>query len=115
MDEIVKKYPLKTKTENPKFNYLVRSNDSMDYYLYDEFNDALDKLKMMSLERHSHIICLYEPYFDTQTREWHGQNTFTACNGKIRYDKHARVDLHLAFYVNAGEWLNPDVKLRYFN
>jgi len=111
MSKYIIKYPMKSKTEKPRFNYLERSNDSLDYYLYYEFDDALNKVRTMSLTERGHITCLYEPYFNTITREWYGQKTFTAYDGIVKYDKHARADLHLAFYVNAGEWLNPDIKL----
>lgn len=111
MNENIKKYSMKTNTEIPSFNYLVRSNDDMDYYLFFEFDDALNKLKTLSLENRGHIACLFETFFNTTTREWHGQNTFTAYDGIIEYDKHAKVELHLEFYINAGEWLNPDIKL----
>lgn len=111
MSKNIIKYPMKSKTERPRFNYLVRSNDSMDYYLYYEFDDALNKTKTMSLKERGHIARLYEPYFNVSTREWYGQNTFTAYDGIVEYNKHARAVLHLEFYVNAGEWLNPDIKL----
>jgi len=68
MNENIKKYPMKTKTEKPNFNFLVRSNDGMDYYLFYEFDDALNQLKAMSLDNKGHIACLYEPYFNTTTR-----------------------------------------------
>ena len=111
MNDNIKKYPLKSKSEKPQFNYLVRSNSEMDYYLFYEFDDALNHMKALSLESRGHIACMYEPYFNTNTREWFGQNTFTAYDGMVEYDKHAKADLHLEFYVKAGEWMNPDIKL----
>lgn len=107
MNKSIIKYPMKKKTERPKFNYLVRVNSSMDYYLFNEFDEAYMHMKNMSLTDSCHIACLYEPYFDTKTREYFGQNTFTAYDGEVVYDKHAKVELHLEFYVNAGEWMNP--------
>lgn len=106
MSEIIK-YPMKKKTDHPLFNYLVRDLMNMDYYLFEEFDDALKQAERMSLTKSRHVL-IYENYFNTTTREWHGCNTFDVIEGKVTYDKHADVDLHLEFYVNAGEWLNPN-------
>lgn len=102
------KYPMNKNTEKPNFNYLVRANSSMNYYLFEKFDEAYVHMKNVSLTDECHIACPYEPYFNNKTREWFGQNTFTAYDGEVKYDKHARVELHLEFYVNAGEWLNPN-------
>lgn len=101
------KYPMKLKTERPLFEYLVRDNMELDYYLFSEFDDALKIAETKSIEKHG-IYLIYEVYFNTKTREFYGTNTFQACCGKVKYDKHADIDLHLEFYVNAGEWLNPN-------
>lgn len=100
------KYPMKLKTESPIFNYIVRLNSGMDYYLYESFDEAI---KMAVLLAHGvDVPLVYEIYFNTKTREFFGQNTFTIYDGKIEYDKHDKIELHVEFYVNAGEWLNPN-------
>lgn len=38
---------MKKKTERPLFNYLVRANSSFDYYLYENFNDAIEKARQI--------------------------------------------------------------------
>lgn len=101
------KYPMKNKTDQPLFEYLVRDNMSMDYYLYANFDSALKQAEAMSISGNRHIL-IYEPHFNTVTREWHGCNTFSVVGGRVKYDKHAEVGLHLEHYVNAGEWLNPN-------
>ncbi len=103
------KYPMKNKTDRPLFEYLVRDNMHFDYYLFDEFDKALKQAEKMSISGNRHIL-IYENYFNTKTREWHGCNTFDVVEGKVRYDKHAMPDLHLEFYINAGEWMNPNQK-----
>lgn len=108
---MITRYPLKNKTENPSFEYLVRDNMKLDYYLFLEFDEALKQAEKMSISGNRHVL-IYEKYFNTITREWHGLNTFDVIGGKVIYDKHAIPDLHLDFYVNAGEWLNPDVDLK---
>ena len=94
------------KTENPLFEYIVRFNDNLDYYLFDDFNSALKKA--VELSNKSKITLVYELQFNNSTREWFGKNTFTVYDGEVKYDKHARADLLIQFYVNAGEWLNPN-------
>lgn len=109
MNENIKKYSLKSKTDRPSFEYMVRQNSGFDYYLYSDFDSALKKMVEISISKG--IGLLYEIYFNNQTREYFGHNTFKAFDGEVKYDKHAKVDLHLHFYINAGEWLNPDVEL----
>lgn len=98
------KYPMKEKTEKPLFNYLVRDNMSLNYYLYEDFDEALKRAMALSTTNGRHVL-IYENYFNTSTREWHGQNTFDVIEGKVFYDKHAKVDLHIEFYVNAENGL----------
>lgn len=101
------RYTLTSKQSHPEFNYLVRSNDNLDYYLFEGFNDAVDKLKEVSLSSKGKIGLLYEPYFNTKKREWYAQNSFTSYDGELEYHKFGEILLHIKFYVDAGEWLNP--------
>lgn len=101
------KYPMKLKTDRPLFEYLVRNNMGFDYYLFDEFDDALKTAETESIKNNGTFL-IYEVYFNTRTREFFGTNTFKVFSGKVKYDKHAEIDLHLQFYVNAGDWLNPN-------
>ena len=64
---------MKKKTERPLFNYLVRVNSSFDYYLYENFNDAIEKARQLSRDD---IGVLFEVYFNTQTREFFGKKHF---------------------------------------
>jgi len=43
------KYPLMKKTEKPLFEYILRFNDSFDYYLFDNFDSALKKAVDISI------------------------------------------------------------------
>ena len=98
---------MELKTERPLFEYLVRDNMNLDYYLFSNFNDALRCAETQSIDG-NRCFLIYEVYFENSTREFRGQNTFSIRGGKVKYDKYAEVDLHLCFYVNAGEWLNPN-------
>lgn len=101
------KYPMAKKTDRPIFNYMVTENGEEDYYLYFDFDSALKKA--IELSNHSTGIGLvYEIAFNNETREFFGHNTFTAYDGEVHYDKHSRLGLHIHFYINAGNWLNPN-------
>lgn len=76
------KYPMKNKTDRPLFEYLVRDNMHLDYYLFDEFDKALKQAEKMSVSDGRHIL-IYENYFNTTTREWHGCNTFDVIEGSL--------------------------------
>lgn len=102
----IPRYRLTDKTTNPDFEYLVKDLMSMDYMLFNTFDKALKAAITLSNTK-SHHSLIYEKYFNTKTREFHGMNTFEVIHGEVRYDKYARPELHLEFYVNAGEWLNP--------
>lgn len=102
----IPRYKLKDKKTNPDFEYLVKDLMYMDYKLFNTFDDALKAAITLSNTK-SHHSLIYEKYFNTKTREFHGRNTFEVVNGVIIYDPHAMPDLHLQFYVEAGEWLNP--------
>ena len=66
--EDMTKYPMKNKTDRPLFEYLVRDNMHLDYYLFDEFDKALKQAEKMSISDGRHIL-IYENYFNTKTRE----------------------------------------------
>ena len=100
------KYPMTKNTDRPMFEYLVRQNSEYDYFLYADFDSALKKA--IELSTGIEIGLVYEVFFNTNLRDYRGQNTFIVSDGKIEYNKHAKVDLHIEFYINAGEWLNPN-------
>lgn len=101
------KYPMKNKNEKPLFEYLVRVSNEFDYWLFDNFDEAMSTLRTLSIGKVCRVN-MYEVYFNTKTREFHTLNTFHAFDGKLEYDKFANPDLHIEFYVNAGEWMNPN-------
>jgi hypothetical protein len=100
------KYPMSEKTDRPLFDYIVVLNGEEDYYLYDDFDLALKKAMEIAVNYKTSLI--YEIVFNNETREYRGQNTFTISGGKVHYDKHEKAGLHIQFYINAGEWLNPN-------
>lgn len=102
------KYPMKSKTERPLFEFMVKYLNNEDYYLFDNFNDALRKAEVMSPGGNYHTVIIYEVYFDTTRREFYAMHNFSVCNGIVEYEKAYKNDLHLYFYLNCGEWLNPN-------
>lgn len=102
------KYPMFSNTDRPLFEYMVIQNGENDYYLYDKFDTALKKA--VELSRNGEIGCMYELEFNAYTREYKGRNTFTVYEGETVYDRHKELGLHIHFYINAGDWLNPNGK-----
>ena len=100
---------MKNKTDKPSFNFLVTTLIDMDYYLFDDFDSALNKIRALSIEHEDGCAKIYEPRLNNKTREYFAQNTFTAIDGVVIYDKHGDSNMHLHFFVNAGKWLNPNV------
>lgn len=100
------KYNLKTNTDIPFFNYLVKAENASDYYLYLNFDRAIRMLASLSTD--CHIARILEPYRDLHTNEMFTQNSFSAIDGKYEYDKYPKVRDYLRNYLNAGDWLNPD-------
>jgi len=98
-------YPMKMKTEKPLFNYMIRFDGNMDYYLFEDFEEALKKARELSSS--NLIIYLYEVLFISSVGDYRGKNTYTIYNGELEYDDCAVGELHIHFYVNVGEWLNP--------
>lgn len=108
MSEKIIRYPMKSNKEKPIFNYLVMPNGEFDYWLFKKFDDAVNCAKTLNRELDEMII-IYDYYFNTRTREFHAQKTFWVWhNGELVFDKHGDVELHLEFYINAGEWKNPN-------
>ena len=104
----MKHYILIDKKTKPGFGFLIKASMTYGYYLYDSFNDALDKAKELSHERRQ-VITIFEPSFNCDSREWRLKPTFVSYfPGKIIYDPHAIVGLHAKFYTDSGEWLNAD-------
>ena len=80
----------------------------MDYYLFKDFDDAIRTAHTQALLNQDDMY-IYEVDFNANTREFHGRNTFIVhSDGKLTYNRYAERDLHLEFYVNAGDWLNPN-------
>jgi len=100
------KYPMNKKTDVPMFNYMVIINGEFDYYLYVSFDETLKKAQELS--RTNRCVLIYERVFKNDVREFFGHNTFTINSGIVKYDKRNDWGLHIDFYVNAGDWLNPN-------
>ena len=101
------RYPMKSKSDTPIFSYLVETNMEMDYWLFDNFNDAVECAKKLN-RQFNDMILIYDVYFSTSTREYYAQKTFWLWrDGRMVFDKHGDIELHLEFYINAGEWMNP--------
>jgi hypothetical protein len=109
MSDTPEKYILDTYQDEPKFEYLVKSIMSMDYYLYSNFIDALTKAKeVCRLTKHMakiYVPCLYN-------NEWYLKAPYLLFEqNEVCYDSHVLPESHAAFFCAAGLWLNSDVDL----
>lgn len=107
------KYNLIDKTTEPEFDYILLSGECWTkYYLYraDEFEKAYEQLKV-EFSKGYDLAVLCELKFNTKSREWRAQPLFRSTmkkNGnKVFYDPYQKTMLHLKWYCDAGEWLNP--------
>lgn len=86
---------------------MVKKYDSFRYHLFEDFDSALECAKKLHAKYNSRID-IYECDFNTRDRQFRAQNTFwISYGGKVRYDKYGEISLHIEFYINAGEWMNP--------
>lgn len=105
-NEIIK-YPMKSNKEKPLFNYLIKSSMEMDYWLFDDFEEAINCAKVLN-RKLDDIILIYEPHLNMRTKEYRGKLSFWLTDeGELMYGERSNIELHIEFYVNAGEWQNP--------
>lgn len=105
------KYFLNNKQEEPLFKFLVKINKAeAGYYLFNDVEMAMEKARVLSLAEYP-ISLIYETVKD-EYREWLMKKTFLYIEGKPIFNKDAHNELHVKFYVESGEWLNPcdDIK-----
>lgn len=101
------KYCLSDKLEKPNFLFLVKLNTSNhDYYLFDNFEKAMEKARVLSLSTFP-LSIVYEPCID-KYGEWRLQKTYWYINGECSFEERPRMELHAKFYTDAGEWLNSE-------
>ena len=97
----MKTYELKTSEQTPTFKYFVQKKGNTNYYLFNEFDKAYDKMKELC---NSYLL---EPIFAPINREWKMRRTFICKDGKIDYlGKDGDILLHTKYYCNAGECIN---------
>ena len=106
-----KRYDLTDKTREPEFEYiLLTGSNYVDYYLYneDELEEAFDQLRAEAAKGYR-TASLCRKHFSNYDHSWRAERLFKIdCNHKVVLnDDPQNVCLHLAFYINAGWWMNP--------
>lgn len=103
----IRKYELKNKSTQPEFRYLVQNLGHIeDYWLYNDFNKAYNKMKKLAKNGIGSYIL--EPVFIAKTREWKMRKTFFCFDNDVYHEgDKGEILLHAKFYVDAGEWKNP--------
>lgn len=99
---LIMQYPMFHKTDKPLFSYIVLGNGH-DYYLFDNFDEAFSKAKSLSAKAAAFIYEITQNADD----EYVTVLSFTFYSGKSHYNLE-HPGLHVYFYMNAGEWLNPN-------
>lgn len=108
---MIKRFNLIDKKQEPPFEYILLTGHCYcDYYLYkeDELEEAISQLKVeFSKGFHTARLCRKE--FRNYDRTWCIKEFFSIdyCTGKLTYEDCPKRGLHIVFYINAGEWLNP--------
>ena len=116
MSDIIR-FGLTDRKVEPPFEYVLLTNKKsrfgsyLDYYLYgqDELEEAIYQLKVEVARGHSHAR-IYKKDFINHDRTWRLQELFgiSYSTNKLVYFEYGETQLHIVFYMNAGEWLNPD-------
>ncbi len=104
------KYHLENKTTEPNFAYAVLTGSSyVDYYLFkeNELEEAMAQLKKEANAGYK-TARIAIPHFSTGDRQWR-LRTFMNLdyNYKILFDDAPHTLLHIKYYMDAGQWLNP--------
>ena len=101
------KYILANKETEPGFKFLVKLNKAdAGYFLYNNAEEAMEKARVLSLSEYP-ISLIYEPVKNGYG-EWVMRKTFLYISGKPTFNDNAKSELHAKFYLESGEWLNPD-------
>lgn len=101
------KFTLKSKIDKPAFSFFVRTNTAgAGYYLFADLEQALNKARVLSLTQFP-LVIVYEPCQD-KDGEWHLIKTYSYFSGKCHLEEDAKPELHVKFYLEAYQWLNPD-------
>lgn len=108
----IKRFPYTDKKKKPPFEYVVLTSISgdpscLDYYLFNSFDKAYNQLKT-EIAKGNDFAGLYTIDFNTIDREYRLARSFYSDGYKIIFDDRPDIELHVAFYINAGIWLNPE-------
>lgn len=107
-NDTIIKYPMKSNKEKPLFNYLIKSSMEMDYWLFDDFEEAINCAKVLN-RKLDDIILIYEPHFNMRTKEYCAKLSYWVTDeGELIYEERGSIELHVEFYINAGTWENPN-------
>lgn len=107
----LKRFDYSDKKKRPPFQYVVLTSASgdpscLDYYLFNDFDKAYNQLKV-EIVNGNDLAGLYTINFNTVDREYRLERSFYSNGNKIVFDDIPDIELHVAFYINAGTWLNP--------
>lgn len=99
----LRKIILKNRREKPPFLFYVKINTAnQDYYAFDDFEDAMNKARVLSIAEYP-IVVVLEP-IQNNDGEWVMKRIFLYMQGECR--ENVEILLHCKFYTDAGNCLN---------
>lgn len=99
-------YILEDKVTKPDFEFLIKGNNSMAYYLTNDFAQALKYLKICAIKDNTNIAHIYSPILMRTAGEYRAEKIITHFDDDVLIVKEVP-SLHFKFFCDAGEWLNP--------
>ena len=101
------KYELIDTKQEPEFRFFVQKQNNHNYYIFNNFTKALDKLMELCESD------MFEPVLINN--EWHMKRIFSVHNGEIEYlcDK-SNIMSFVKFYCDTGECINYTMFMRGF-
>ena len=111
MNEIIR-YNLEDKQTKPPFEFVLLTGDipCLDYYLYteDQFENAIEQLKKEFAKGFEMArVCIVQ--FSNNDRTYRLKDFVRLdIDGKVCYDRYGETHLHIKFYIDSGEWKNPE-------
>lgn len=99
---VEKNYIEEQKRKTTVLFYVKINTANQDYYAFDDFEDAMNKARVLSIAEYP-IVVVLEP-IQNNDGEWVMKRIFLYMQGECR--ENVEILLHCKFYTDAGNCLN---------
>lgn len=108
----IARYKMNTKTEDPRFTFVLLTGGvpCVDYYLYqeNELEKAISQLKAEHAKGY-YLARIYITKFSNRDRTWHLKEFMELdVDGKLIFMEYGETHLHVKWYLDSGVWLNKE-------